>query len=139
MNNQERGLKIIDIFTDLREHVNKIGGYIDHNQGFIEKNPSCACIGGWLADYFKTTVMYFNEGYRSYIDGYQELAHRLDVKCVTNFVSESGLWHTDEGIFVFSASPIAYGGTSYVDINEVCADWVQFGYELVAKGDYSTC
>ena len=53
MNNTERGLKIIDIFTNLQEHVSKIGGYLDQDRSIIPENPTCgttACIGGWLAD-----------------------------------------------------------------------------------------
>ena len=138
MDNVERGLKIIDIFTDLREHVNKIGGYIDQRRGSVYENPSCgtaACIGGWLADYFATKVIYFGGGHRIYIDGYRELAHSLDVNCVANFVSESGLWHNDQGPAVFwHDSPYHRSEPHKISLDDVCADWVQFGYELVTKG-----
>ena len=145
MNNQERGLKIIDIFTDLREHVNRVGGKVDQEQGYIHEHPTCgttACIGGWLADYFKTDVYDdlddYSDSRRYYNDGVIELEDKLGlVGSLRPFIRFSKLWHNVYGSYIFDQKPIAYKRTygDIVDIDEVCADWVQFGYELVTKGD----
>ena len=143
MNNTERGLKIIDIFTGLREHVSKIGGYIDQDRSIIPENPTCgttACIGGWLADYFKTEVYPHIDSrsyHRLYRDGVKELSNRLDVKRAGVFVHESGLWHNGAGGDVFGDRCTAYRRsivTKAVGIDDVCRDWIEFGYNLVTKG-----
>ena len=145
MNNTERGLKIIDIFTDLREHVNKVKGKIHQGEGYIHENPTCgttACIGGWLADYFKTKVHFDiyadHKFYRHYQNGITKLADKLDLDVITHFVFLSGLWHNTEGAEVFDPTLCAYNRNevyNYITIDDVCADWVQFGYELVAEGE----
>ena len=100
MNNTERGLKIIDIFTDLREHVNKVKGKIHQGEGYIHENPTCgtaACIGGWLADYFKTKVHFDiyadHKFYRHYQNGITKLADKLDldVKHLLCFFQDYGI------------------------------------------------
>ena len=56
----------------------------------------------------------------------------------------SGLWHNDCGGAIFGAGYAAYRRseayprsivTKAIDIDDVCADWVQFGYNLVTKGE----
>ena len=139
MDNVERGLKIIDIFTDLREHVNKIGGKLNQDKGFIDENPSCgstACIGGWLADYFKTVV--YSSGRRCFEEGIRELENKLGVTCIKSFIWNSRLWHNAMGGDVFAIRNDAYIRTNSqktIGLDEVCSDWVQFGYNLVAEGE----
>ena len=145
MNNTERGLKIIDIFTNLQEHVSKIGGYLNQDRSIIPENPTCgttACIGGWLADYFKAEVDDdlddYSDSRRRYNDGIIELSKRLGVGGIRSFIEDSGLWHNDHGRAVFNTHCKAYPRsivTKAIDIDDVCADWVQFGYNLVTKGE----
>ena len=86
----------------------------------------------------------YSDSYRYYDEGLMELENRLGIGCVRSFIRDSGLWHNDAGGDVFDIQDGAYTRTEPLTyyrtgIDEVCADWVQFGYELVAKGDYSTC
>ena len=153
MNNQERGLKIIDTFTDLQEFITNANGWVIQAKPNMAKNSTCrttGCIGGWLDYYLGSTP-----GGGLWTNGVARLEDVLDLKRVGDFIKKSGLWHNNFGDLVFDASILAYLAPDLADIvaadsiispdhyiklrygkisaEDVCSAWIQFGYELIAE------
>ena len=143
MNNAERGLFIIDYFTELQEEVVEIGGEIDQGKMDIDVEPTCntvACIGGWIANKEQVPTEYSLTGYRvrSFNNGVKSLAEKLgfDANCLEleYFVEDTKLWHNAYSSCLFDSTSCAYGyrrDYEFLGIEEVCDYWILFGYDLL--------
>ena len=145
MNNAERGLFIIDYFTELQEEVVEIGGLIDQEEYFILEKPVCgttACIGGWIAnkEQVPITLACRVGNRRNYYTGIIALAEKLGlgdgVGVLETFVLETKLWHNNSGRHVFGGGGSAYAETCNdrsmdLRIGDICNCWILFGYELL--------
>ena len=144
MNNAERGLFIIDYFTELQEEVEEIGGLIRQSEPEISLTPICgtvACIGGWIANKEQTKIYttYFGRGERCYMDGVNALKAKLDIPpcegAMSEFVRNTQLWHNRHSYGVFTKNQ-AYAADNFdtLTIEDVCNYWILFGYELLIRG-----
>ena len=146
------GLKIIDIFTDLREEVKKVHGQVDQNLGALSypvRASDLACVGCWLANKYRTMIhanCIDDPGYswRSYSDGLFSLAKDLgfaELRQFDDFLeAHKDCWHNGKAQFAFNRFYSAYirEEKDYIlkkeNLNNICSDWIEFGLNLNSKG-----
>lgn len=141
MTNVERGMIIIDTFSAVYEMVQKIQGKIKQCEGLIAENPECgtvACIGGWLAYWYGTTVD--RNGCRHFDDGFRRLAEELCLDldqphtALKDFFHQKHerLWpvHTDG---CYHPATDAYESGWDADLEEIIGTFLVFGFGLVAE------
>ena len=140
---QEIGLKIIDIFSEVKGQVREIGGKLAMDRLIINSTPSCrtyACLGGWLANFYKTHT---GSCGRSFSTGVAALAkdlklptegHPYTTEDFDNFDCLDPYWHNSFFDSVFTDA-FAYLPstmlTAELDFDTVCDLWIDFGVRLV--------
>ena len=126
-----KGKKIVELFTNLRTHIEDKDGQIDMHVGAIRPDPAnkAACIGCWLADYFKTKV---ELGHRQFNEGIKALEKYLGIDELKHFLEDnSEHWHNDYALWAFHKDGEAYGDTNqYPSITDVTDAWISFGEKL---------
>ena len=131
-----RGKKIVELFTNLKTHIEDREGMIDMNMSAIRPDPAnkTACIGCWLADYFETKVA--GDGYRHFEYGINALEKHLDVDDLKHFLRDNReLWHNDYALRVFHRDGYAYDAGQYPSITDVTDAWISFGEKLQIMED----
>ena len=131
-----RGEKIVELFTNLRTHIEDKDGQIDMDAGAIRPDPTRedACVGCWIADYFETKVA--GDGHRGYKDGIKALEKYLDVDDMQQFLeSNKQHWHNDYATCAFHGAGYAYDIDEYLSITDVTDAWVDFGNKLQTMED----
>ena len=129
-----RGKKIVELFTNLETHIEDKGGVIDMGTGVIRANSTSedACIGCWLADYFKTKA---KNRYRHFRDGVKALEKYLGVDDMDLFLeSNKQHWHNDYAAYAFHFG-YAYDIDEYLNIIDVTDAWISFGEKLQTMED----
>ena len=142
MNDLQRGEKIIEIFSEIKEKYGAIHG-LDQTVGtFQRKRRSCGttgCIGTVLADHLGNDVDFALGagalGRALHLDLYDKKESSTNWKLdkVTSWVANTGLWHNKYHHQVFAPSDIAYRGTGHTGLRGCCNFWIKFGKRLVKK------
>ena len=130
-----RGKKIVELFTNLKTHIEDRDGQIDMGTGVIGLNSTRekVCIGCWIADYFEARV--YRGNYRCFHGGIKALEELLGVDNVLNFLkNHKQHWHNCHATYAFHLSGKAYGADRYPSITDVTDAWVDFGNKLQTKG-----
>ena len=122
-----RGKKIVELFTNLRTHIEDRDGEFDMGTMTIKPDSTNkeACVGCWLADYFETEPDH--EGDRDYKDGINALERHLGIDDMDLFLeSNKQHWHNCHAAYAFCLRGWAYDTNQYPSIPDVTDAWVSF-------------